>query len=53
MTLFSEGISEVLSLITNYNNLTVMCSEAVPWCCHGRMIADYLTLVGPRMHFCI
>jgi uncharacterized protein (DUF488 family) len=42
---FREGISEVLSLMTNYNNLAVMCSEAVPWRCHRRMIADYLTLV--------
>jgi uncharacterized protein (DUF488 family) len=44
-TSFREGISEVLSLMTNYNNLAVMCSEAVPWRCHRRMIADYLTLV--------
>jgi uncharacterized protein (DUF488 family) len=42
---FREGISEVLSLMTNYNILAVMCSEAVPWRCHRRMIADYLTLV--------
>ncbi len=44
-TSFREGIGEVLSLMTNYNNLAVMCSEAVPWRCHRRMIADYLTLV--------
>ena len=44
-TSFREGISEVLSLMTNYINLAVMCSEAVPWRCHRRMIADYLTLV--------
>ena len=44
-TSFREGISEVLSLMTNYNNLAVLCSEAVPWRCHRRMIADYLTLV--------
>ena len=44
-TSFREGISEVLSLMTNYNNLAVMCSEAVPWRCHRRMIADYLILV--------
>jgi uncharacterized protein (DUF488 family) len=44
-TSFSEGINEILSLMTNYNNLAVMCSEAVPWRCHRRMIADYLTLV--------
>jgi uncharacterized protein (DUF488 family) len=44
-TSFLEGIREILSLMTNYNNLAVMCSEAVPWRCHRRMIADYLTLV--------
>ena len=44
-TSFREGISEVLSLMTNYNDLAIMCSEAVPWRCHRRMIADYLTLV--------
>ena len=44
-TSFSEGIREVPSLMTNYNDLAVMCSEAVPWRCHRRMIADYLTLV--------
>ena len=36
---------DVLSLMTNYNNLAVICSEAVPWRCHRRMIADYLILV--------
>jgi uncharacterized protein (DUF488 family) len=44
-TSFSEGIREILSLMTNYNNLAIMCTEAVPWRCHRRMIADYLTLV--------
>ena len=44
-TSFGEGISEVLSLMTNYNNLAVICSEVVPWRCHRRMIADYLILV--------
>lgn len=44
-TSFREVISEVLSLMTNHNNLAVMCSEVVPWRCHRRMIADYLNLV--------
>ncbi|MGC2684292.1 MAG: DUF488 domain-containing protein, partial [Candidatus Nitrosopolaris sp.] len=44
-TSFLEGIREILSLMTNYNNLAIMCAEAVPWRCHRRMIADYLTLV--------
>lgn len=44
-TSFKEGIDEILSLLTKYNNLSIMCAEAVPWRCHRRMIADYLTLV--------
>jgi uncharacterized protein (DUF488 family) len=31
--------------MTNYNNLVIMCAEAVPWRCHRRMIADYLVMV--------
>ncbi|MER5174625.1 MAG: DUF488 domain-containing protein [Candidatus Nitrosocosmicus sp.] len=44
-TPFKEGIDEILSLLTNYNNLSIMCAEVVPWRCHRRMIADYLTMV--------
>jgi uncharacterized protein (DUF488 family) len=44
-TSFKEGIHEILSLMTNYNNIAIMCAEAVPWRCHRRMIADYITLV--------
>ena len=44
-TSFREGIHDILSLMTNYNNIAIMCAEAVPWRCHRRMIADYLTLV--------
>ncbi len=42
---FKEGIDEILSLLTIYNNLAIMCAEAVPWRCHRRMIADYLAMV--------
>ena len=42
---FREGIDEILSLMTKYYNLAITCAEAVPWRCHRRMIADYLTLV--------
>ncbi len=42
---FKEGIHEIVSLMTNYDNLAIMCAEAVPWRCHRRMITDYLTLV--------
>jgi uncharacterized protein (DUF488 family) len=44
-TSFRAGICEICSLMTNYSNLAIMCSEAVPWRCHRRMISDYLTLV--------
>ena len=41
-TSFREGIDELLSLTRNYDNLAIMCAEAVPWRCHRRMIADCL-----------
>jgi uncharacterized protein (DUF488 family) len=44
-TSFRDGIHEILSLMTNYENLAIMCAEAVPWRCHRRIIADYLTIV--------
>ena len=44
-TQFNQGSNEILSLITQYNNLAVMCAEALPWRCHRRMIADYLTML--------
>ena len=44
-TPFKEGINEILSLMTQYNNLAVMCAEALPWRCHRRMIADYLSML--------
>ena len=43
---FKEGIKELLSLITNGDDsLAIMCSEAVPWRCHRRLIADYLVMI--------
>ena len=44
-TSFRDGICEILSLMTNYDSPAVMCAEAVPWSCHRRLIADYLTMV--------
>jgi uncharacterized protein (DUF488 family) len=44
-TSFREGIDELLSLTRNYDNLAIMCAEAVPWRFHRRMIADYLIMV--------
>jgi uncharacterized protein (DUF488 family) len=43
---FKEGMEELLSLITKCDNsLAIMCSEAVPWRCHRRLISDYLIMV--------
>jgi uncharacterized protein (DUF488 family) len=44
-TPFKEGINEILSLMTHYKTLAVMCAEALPWRCHRRMIADYLSMI--------
>ena len=45
-TSFKEGIKELLLLMTKSDGpLAVMCSEAVPWRCHRRLIADYLVMV--------
>ena len=43
---FKEGIRELLSLIAKCDDsLAIMCSEAVPWRCHRRLIADYLIMI--------
>ncbi|MGA9149358.1 MAG: DUF488 domain-containing protein [Candidatus Nitrosopolaris sp.] len=42
---FRQGINELLSLITRYDTVTIMCTEVVPWRCHKRMIADYLIML--------
>ncbi len=43
---FKEGIRELLSLIAKYDDsIAIMCSEAVPWRCHRRLIADYLIMI--------
>ena len=39
---FKDGIREILSIMTDYDNLAIMCAEAVSWRCHRRMIVDYL-----------
>lgn len=43
-TSFREGIRDILSLITDYNNIAILSAEAVPWRCHRRMTADCLML---------
>ena len=43
---FKEGIKQLLLLMEKCNDpLAIMCSEAVPWRCHRRLIADYLVMV--------
>ena len=43
---FKQGIKELLSLIAKCDDsLAIMCSEAVPWRCHRRLIADYLVMI--------
>ncbi len=43
---FKEGINELLLLIAKCDgSLPLMCSEAVPWRCHRRLIADYLVMI--------
>jgi uncharacterized protein (DUF488 family) len=45
-TSFKEGIKELLFLMAKRDGpLAIMCSEAVPWRCHRRLIADYLVMV--------
>ena len=46
---FREGIHEIFSLMTNYNNLAIMCAEAVPWRCQSDSRLSYLG----RRYFCI
>jgi uncharacterized protein (DUF488 family) len=43
---FKEGIKELLLLIAKCDgSLAIMCSEAVPWRCHRRLIVDYLVII--------
>jgi uncharacterized protein (DUF488 family) len=43
---FKEGIKELLSLLAKCDDsLAIMCSEAVPWRCHRRLIADFLVMI--------
>jgi uncharacterized protein (DUF488 family) len=38
---FRTGLNELRALSRD-NCCTIMCAEAVWWCCHRRIIADYL-----------
>jgi uncharacterized protein (DUF488 family) len=47
---FAVGLDELLALSAD-RNVAVMCSEAVWWRCHRRIIADYALLRGlPVFH---
>ncbi len=42
---FAEGLDELLRL-AEHERLVIMCSEAVPWRCHRRLITDALIVAG-------
>ncbi len=42
---FTEGLQELLALAENHT-VAIMCSEAVPWRCHRRLITDALLTRG-------
>lgn len=42
---FAEGLSELIEL-SGDQRAVMMCSEAVPWRCHRRLITDALIVVG-------
>ena len=45
---FSAGLDELLAL-ADERRTAIMCSEAVWWRCHRRLIADYLILRGRQV----
>jgi len=42
---FREGLNELLEL-AEHGRPAIMCSEAVPWRCHRRLITDALIVAG-------
>src|SRR5215469_2598324 len=42
---FTEGLNELLAL-AEHGRPAMMCSEAVPWRCHRRLITDALIVAG-------
>lgn len=48
---FRSGLAELLALVRE-EGLTpaIMCSEAVPWRCHRRLITDALIVAGVEVH---
>ncbi|MFC9949584.1 DUF488 domain-containing protein [Streptomyces prasinus] len=45
---FAEGLSELLELAQE-EQPAIMCSEAVPWRCHRRLISDALIVAGAEV----
>lgn len=45
---FAEGVRQLLALATHARP-AIMCSEAVPWRCHRRLIADALIVAGAEV----
>ncbi|WPR52415.1 DUF488 domain-containing protein [Streptomyces sp. S399] len=45
---FAEGMRELLGLAER-ERVAIMCSEAVPWRCHRRLIADALLVAGAEV----
>jgi len=46
---FAAGLDELLAVAAE-RSTAIMCSEAVWWRCHRRIIADYLLLKGRTVH---
>ncbi|MGW4566800.1 DUF488 domain-containing protein [Streptomyces sp. NPDC004561] len=45
---FAEGLDELLGL-AEHGRPAIMCSEAVPWRCHRRLITDALIVAGTEV----
>ena len=45
---FKEGLNELLAL-AEHGRSAIMCSEAVPWRCHRRLITDALIVAGAEV----
>ena len=45
---FKDGLNELLEL-AEYGRPVIMCSEAVPWRCHRRLITDALIVDGAQV----
>lgn len=46
---FRQGLSELLELARDHH-CAIMCSEAVWWRCHRRIIADHALALGVEVH---